>query len=267
MVDQQPQVELRAGQRRRRQCVYSRGQRGPGDGDRVDLVALATLAARAPRAGHQPCRDPNHALTARDQEPLQRAGDMAAILQCPDPFTGQAARPDQQRREAANSYTDRLIAEQFAGRAIDGGDRVRALVGVRPEHDHGPRPHPFCLRMLDVQRTGLAEGAATLLSSHAEHPRPATSDTTKGGQTRRVDSLKESQLAARSGTFTSASNVTAHRSKQQASRGSLRSGRSFGGGPRGQPLAAATRHYLRRGRGSPRPPLSRPPRLGEPLSS
>jgi hypothetical protein len=55
------------------------------------------------------------------------------------------------------------------------------------------------LRMLDVQRTGLAEGAATLLSSHAEHPRPATSDTTKAGQTRRVDSLKESQLAARSG--------------------------------------------------------------------
>jgi hypothetical protein len=64
------------------------------------------------------------------------------------------------------------------------------------------------LRMLDVQRTGLAEGAATLLSSHAEHPRPATSDTTKGGQTRPVDSLKESQLAARSGTFSSASDDT-----------------------------------------------------------
>ena len=35
------------------------------------------------------------------------------------------------------------------------------------------------------------------LSSHAEHPWPATSDTAKGGQARdRVDSLKESQLAA-----------------------------------------------------------------------
>jgi hypothetical protein len=145
VVDQQPQVALRAGQRRRRQCVDSRGQRGPGDSDRVDLIALATLTARAPRARHQPCRDPNHALTARDQEPLQRAGDMAAILQCPDPFTGEAARPNQQRREAANSDSDRLITEQLAGRAIDGGDRVRALVGVRPEHDHGPRPHPFCL--------------------------------------------------------------------------------------------------------------------------
>src|SRR3954447_17893789 len=53
--------------------------------------------------------------------------------------------------------------------------------------------------MLDARRTGLAEGAATLLSSHAEHPRPATSDTTKGSQATPADSLKESQLAARSG--------------------------------------------------------------------
>jgi hypothetical protein len=42
-------------------------------------------------------------------------------------------------------------------------------------------------------------GAATLLSSHAGHPRPATSDTTKGSQATPADSLKESQLAARSG--------------------------------------------------------------------
>jgi hypothetical protein len=33
----------------------------------------------------------------------------------------------------------------------------------------------------------------------AGHPRPATSDPTKGGQAHRADSLKESQLAARSG--------------------------------------------------------------------
>ena len=49
---------------------------------------------------------------------------------------------------------------------------------------------------VDGRRTRLARGAATLLSSHAGHPRPATSDTTKGSQARRADSLKESQLAA-----------------------------------------------------------------------
>jgi transposase len=37
---------------------------------------------------------------------------------------------------------------------------------------------------------GFAEGAATLLSSHAEHPRPATSDTTKGGQAHRPTASK-----------------------------------------------------------------------------
>jgi hypothetical protein len=143
VVDQQPQVELRPGQRRHRQRVDSRGQRGPGDGDRVDLVALATRAARAARAGRQPGRDTNHPLAARDQKPLQRSRDMSAILERPDPFAVEAARPDQQRREAASSDLDRFITEDLAGRAFDGGDGVRALVGVRPEHDHGPRPRPF----------------------------------------------------------------------------------------------------------------------------
>src|SRR3954464_11870971 len=50
-------------------------------------------------------------------------------------------------------------------------------------------------RLVDLRPTRLAWGAATLLSSHAGHPRPATSDTTKGSQARRADSLKESQLA------------------------------------------------------------------------
>src|SRR5215207_11537022 len=46
-------------------------------------------------------------------------------------------------------------------------------------------------------RTRLAGGGATHLSSHARHPRPATSDTTrrKSGPSP-ADSLKESQLAA-----------------------------------------------------------------------
>jgi hypothetical protein len=44
--------------------------------------------------------------------------------------------------------------------------------------------------MLDARRTGLAGGAATLLSSHAEHPRPATSDTTKGSQANRPTASK-----------------------------------------------------------------------------
>jgi hypothetical protein len=68
----------------------------------------------------------------------------------------------------------------------------------------------FVLFEVDTRRTGLAGGAATLLSSHAGHPRPATSDTTKGSQAPRADSLKESQLAA-VGTLSTSSDVTDHR--------------------------------------------------------
>ena len=90
VIDQQPDVELRAVQRRRRQWLHPFGQRGPGNGQRVDAIRLAALAGRAPRRRHQPRRDANDPLAARDQEPLQRPGDMAAILKRPRPLAGQA---------------------------------------------------------------------------------------------------------------------------------------------------------------------------------
>jgi hypothetical protein len=45
MIDQQADIELRARQRRRRQRLDSRRQRGARDRDRIDLIALAALAA------------------------------------------------------------------------------------------------------------------------------------------------------------------------------------------------------------------------------
>src|SRR5215213_1130830 len=53
--------------------------------------------------------------------------------------------------------------------------------------------------MADVWWTRLARGTATHLSSHARHPRPATSDKHTEVRPSPADSLKESQLAARSG--------------------------------------------------------------------
>jgi hypothetical protein len=61
--------------------------------------------------------------------------------------------------------------------------------------------------MLDARRTRLAEGAATLLSSHAEHPRPATSDTTKASQATGRQPQRESARRP-VGTISSASDVT-----------------------------------------------------------
>ena len=65
----------------------------------------------------------------------------------------------------------------------------------------------FVLFEVDTRRTRLAGGAATLLSSHAGHPRPATSDTTKGSQAHRPTASKRVSSPP-VGTFSSASDVT-----------------------------------------------------------
>src|SRR5215203_7449336 len=58
------------------------------------------------------------------------------------------------------------------------------------------------------RRTRLAAGAATLLSSHAGHPEPATSDTAKGGQTRTGRQPERESARRRSGTIPTASDIT-----------------------------------------------------------
>src|SRR3954469_23158715 len=72
-------------------------------------------------------------------------------------------------------------------------------------------------REVDTRRTRLAGGAATLLSSHAGDPRPATSDAAKGSEATPADSLKESQLAARSRPSPGVGRRRPDESKQQAS--------------------------------------------------
>src|SRR6185436_3234511 len=65
---------------------------------------------------------------------------MPAILKRPDASVVHAARAPQQRIEPTPADLDGLLAQQLAGRGRHGGDRVRALVSVRTEHDYGPRP-------------------------------------------------------------------------------------------------------------------------------
>ena len=61
---------------------------------------------------------------------------MPAVLQRPHPLAVKPSRPDDQRSKALGADLDRLLAHHFAGRRRDRGDRVRALMGVRTEHDH-----------------------------------------------------------------------------------------------------------------------------------
>jgi hypothetical protein len=54
-------------------------------------------------------RDPQHALAAGDQKPLQTSGDVPAILKRPRPFATNAARPPQQRIKPAGADLDSLL--------------------------------------------------------------------------------------------------------------------------------------------------------------
>ena len=126
VIDQQPDVELDAGQLGDRQRVDAFAQRGAGDGERVDPVGLAALAAAAALAGHQPGRDPDDALAANEQEPLEGARDVPAVLQRPHPLVAQARA---QSSAAANprSPTATVLSPSSSPVAGDDrGDRVRA---------------------------------------------------------------------------------------------------------------------------------------------
>ena len=63
-------------------------------------TAIASMRSDFPRSrrerrdvGHQPRRDPDHALAAGDQEPLERARHVPAVLKRPDPLAGRARAP------------------------------------------------------------------------------------------------------------------------------------------------------------------------------
>ncbi len=145
MVDEQPQVELRAGQRRRRQCFETLRQRGPSDVERVDGSDLprSRLERRVPAircVGIRNTRSPRP-IKKRSSEPETWRQSSSAQTRSPARLRAQVNSAAKPRRPTR----DRLLAEQLAGSASDRRDRVRALVSVRAEHDHGSRPHPLML--------------------------------------------------------------------------------------------------------------------------
>jgi len=63
-------------------------------------------------------------LFASDEEALEAAGDVAAVLDRPDPILAQAARPAQGLAVAGRRSSHRLAALQLAGARLDGGKGV-----------------------------------------------------------------------------------------------------------------------------------------------
>src|SRR5665213_3778522 len=87
MIEQQldlhrPLVQVRGGE-----GLYSLSECGSGDRARVDRVGLPTRSLLPAFSGGQVRRDPDDALSGGYEEPLEGAGQVPAVLQCPDPLS------------------------------------------------------------------------------------------------------------------------------------------------------------------------------------
>ena len=217
VIDQQPQIELGPVELRGRERVQALLQRGAGDVERVDRVGLAALAGALARLGRQVRRDPQHPLAALDQKPLQRPRHVPAVLERPHALLVESARPLQQRRRTRGARP-RPSARRAARPLPPRPRRSCANACECPRRARSLTLVLLSSTETDTWRTRLAGGDATHLSSHARHPRPATSDKTKGSQAQPGRQPQRESARRPVGTLTSASDVTdAAESKQQAS--------------------------------------------------
>lgn len=131
-------VELGAGQR-----LGALFECCAGDRQGVDRVGLAAAARRAPSARHQLRCDPDDTFAAGDHEALERAGDVAAVLDRPDPLAAELPGPGEQPGVPARLRAHRLAASQLTGERIHRSSGVGRLVWVRSNHDHLLRPFRF----------------------------------------------------------------------------------------------------------------------------
>ena len=154
-------------------------QRRPRDGERVDRVGLAARpAARRCGAvsfgGTRTSRSPGC-----EQLPLERAGQLPAVLERPQPLGRKRARPGRAARRRRPRPSARRAARPSL---VDGDRRQRLLVHVHSDHDHSDRLLQHWGRPASGQTS--IEAAATLLSGHARRSREGGGDTTLASQPR-----------------------------------------------------------------------------------
>jgi hypothetical protein len=95
-----------------------------GAGDR-ERVGLAADTAAPTRQSGQSRRHADEALAGLVEQPLERAADVAAVLECPEPLA--------RRRPAQEGRLERAApAREFAAELVDGDRRQVVLVHVHP---------------------------------------------------------------------------------------------------------------------------------------
>jgi hypothetical protein len=118
------------------QGVRALAQRRPRHRQGVDRIGLARSALAAAACAHQLRGDTDHSLAGIHQEALKGAGDVTAVLDCPDPLWIKTATPVEEFREAGLARGRRQFAGELAGSRKYRAAGVSPLVGVRSDHDH-----------------------------------------------------------------------------------------------------------------------------------
>src|SRR5262249_57604125 len=109
-----------------------------------------------------------------EEEALEAARHMAAILDRPHPLLTEPACPREQAFMADIARLDRQLAKRLGSLRIERHRGVAALVCVRSNHDHSSRPFVW---MSPAKRIAgghaSVRAGAKLLSGHAGDPRAA----------------------------------------------------------------------------------------------
>lgn len=136
VVEQQLQLQGGLVEVGARQRLGALPQRRSGDGQGIDRVGLAAGALTLAGGAHQLRGDSHHALSRCDQEALEGAGDVAAVLQRPDPLLIEAPPPVEELAEARLPGRRGQLAGELTGSRKDRAAGVGSFVGVRSDHDH-----------------------------------------------------------------------------------------------------------------------------------
>jgi riboflavin biosynthesis pyrimidine reductase len=140
VIGDQPDLHRLLVQKRRRKALHAVLDDRARDRERIDLVRLAGLTLPTPRRAHPVRRHPHHSLASGDQSLLKPPRDMPAVLNCPHPLVIEPARPLHRREMPRFVSLDLPMTANPTRCVVDRRQRVRALMRVRPDHDHMHRP-------------------------------------------------------------------------------------------------------------------------------
>jgi len=134
VVDQEPELALGPAQAGAGEPRLLQDR--PGHGQGVGGIRLAAPPGAPAKGGHHLRGHPHHLLPAPEEQALQVAGDVAAVLEGERTPPPQPPRPGEQARVPLPGCRHGVLAQQLTGARLHRAGGVGALVRVHPDHDH-----------------------------------------------------------------------------------------------------------------------------------